>query len=140
MTKHLAAWSIAFAAVFLGAADAAYAAELVAAGRFQGASRHQAEGVAQLVRNADGSYAVSMSGFSSDPGPDIYIILSTAERPRTSQDIRKSRYIVLGRRQGETGDQSYKLPLVVDPGNYRSVGIWCRRYSVLFGAAPLVRK
>ncbi len=121
-------------------ADPAAAEEVLASGRFHGASRHQAAGVARLVKTSDGGYAVSFSEFASDPGPDIFIILSTAEDPRSSGDIKKSRYIALGRRQGETGVQSYKLPLTVDPGKFRSVGIWCRQYSILFGAAPLERE
>ncbi len=135
----VAAAALLLAVVGPGAAPAA-AEEILASGRFHGASRHRAAGVARLVKTADGGYAVSFSEFASDPGPDIFIILSTAEDPRSSGDIKKSRYIALGRRQGETGAQSYKLPLTVDPGNFRSVGIWCRQYSILFGAAPLRRQ
>lgn len=122
------------------AAAPAAAEEIIASGRFRGASRHQATGTAQLVKTSDGGYAVSFSNFASDPGPDIFIILSTAEDPRSSGDIKKSRYIALGRRQGETGGQSYTLPFTVDPDKFRSVGIWCRQYSILFGAAPLRRQ
>lgn len=116
------------------------AEEIIASGRFHGASRHQAAGTAQLVKSADGGYAVNFSEFDSDPGPDIFIVLSTAENPRSSADIKKSRFIMLGRRQGETGGQTYRVPFTVDPGNFRSVGIWCRQYSILFGAAALERK
>ena len=129
----------AFALVLSLGAPAA-AEEIVASGRFHGASRHQAAGVAQLVKTPDGGYAVSFSQFASDPGPDIFIILSTADDPRSSRDIKNSRYIALGRRQGETGGQTYRVPFTVDPGSFRSVGIWCRQYSILFGAAPLERK
>lgn len=126
----------------LGAGQAASAAsdkesQTVASGQFYGASNHRARGTAALIRTSDGGYAVRLDGFLSDPGPDIYIILSTAEAPRTSRDIKAGRYITLGRRKGETGAQSYDLPITVDPGAYRSVAIWCRQYSILFGAAPL---
>ncbi len=139
-TFALPGFVVAAALLLLAPAGPAAAEEILASGRFHGASRHQATGVARLVKNADGGYAVSLGEFASDPGPDIFIILSTAEDPRSSGDIKKSRFIALGRRQGETGGQTYAVPFTVDPGNFRSVGIWCRQYSILFGAAPLKRK
>jgi hypothetical protein len=37
------------------------------------------------------------------------------------------------------GDQNYAVPRVADPGSYRTVVIWCQRFSVTFGYAPLTR-
>ena len=42
-----------------------------------------------------------------------------------------------GALKGNVGDQNYDLPAGVDLTVYRSVTIWCRRFSVNFGTAPL---
>jgi hypothetical protein len=39
--------------------------------------------------------------------------------------------------KGNIGDQNYALPADVDIDRYRTVTIWCRRFSVNFGSAPL---
>jgi len=43
----------------------------------------------------------------------------------------------LGPLKGNVGDQNYDVPVGVDLAKYRAVSIWCRRFSVNFGAAPL---
>ena len=39
--------------------------------------------------------------------------------------------------KGNIGDQNYEIPATVDLANYRTVTIWCKRFSVNFGSAPL---
>jgi hypothetical protein len=39
--------------------------------------------------------------------------------------------------KGNRGDQNYEVPATVDLTKYRAVTIWCRRFSVNFGSAPL---
>jgi hypothetical protein len=41
-----------------------------------------------------------------------------------------------GRREGNRGDQQYELPARIR-GGARTVRIWCRAFSALFGSAPL---
>jgi hypothetical protein len=43
----------------------------------------------------------------------------------------------LGSLKGNIGDQNYELPLNADLAKYRAVTIWCKRFSVNFGTAPL---
>jgi len=38
---------------------------------------------------------------------------------------------------GNRGDQNYDIPASVHLAKYRTVTIWCRRFSVNFGSAPL---
>jgi hypothetical protein len=45
--------------------------------------------------------------------------------------------VPLGVRTALTGDQSYPVPANVNVADYKSVGVWCKQYSVLFGAAAL---
>jgi hypothetical protein len=39
--------------------------------------------------------------------------------------------------KGNMGDQNYTLGPDVDLSKYRAVSVWCKRFSVNFGAAPL---
>jgi hypothetical protein len=43
----------------------------------------------------------------------------------------------LGEIKGNVGDQNYILPSDLDLAKYRAVSIWCKRFSVNFGAAAL---
>ncbi|HEY7491674.1 MAG TPA: DM13 domain-containing protein [Candidatus Tectomicrobia bacterium] len=36
--------------------------------------------------------------------------------------------------------QNYDLPANVDLNTYRAVTVWCRRFSVHFGTAPLMQQ
>ena len=45
----------------------------------------------------------------------------------------------LGGLKGNIGDQNYPIPADVNLADYRSVSIWCDRFSVSFGAAELTR-
>ena len=135
--RHLLAAAL-FAPVALLALPAK-SDELVKQGRFYDGpyASHKVSGEARLVRTQDGSYELRLTGFVSDEGPDVYIILSTAERPTEDAHIKKSEWIPLGKRTALTGDQSYPVPERLDLDEIRSVGVWCKRFSVLFGAAAL---
>ena len=47
------------------------------------------------------------------------------------------RFLALGKLKGTEGDQNYEIPADIDLGTYRSVTIWCARFSVSFETAPL---
>ena len=135
--------SLLAAALFAPAALLALPAnseELVKQGRFYDgphAPGHKVSGEARLVRTEDGGYELRLSGFVSDEGPDVYIILSTAERPTKDAQVRSSTWVPLGKRLALTGDQSYPVPAGLAVDDFKSVGVWCKRFAVLFGAAAL---
>ncbi|MBO4208508.1 DM13 domain-containing protein [Micromonospora echinofusca] len=114
-------------------------ATLVSAGEFI-SHEHGTTGQARIVRQPDGSYRLELVGLVTSNGPDLRIWL-------TDQPVRSGtagwrvfddgRRVELGRLKGNRGDQVYPLPAGVDPADYRSVSIWCKRFSVSFGAAPL---
>ena len=136
--RHLLAAAVFVAAGATGLA--AQAGEVIRQGAFYDgphAPGHKVSGQAQVVQNADGSYEVRLSDFVSDDGPDVYIILSTAEKPTQDAHVKGSKWLPVGKRAALTGDQSYPVPASVNIDDYKSVGIWCKRYSVLFGAAAL---
>jgi Electron transfer DM13 len=46
----------------------------------------------------------------------------------------------LGSIKGNKGDQNYDVPADVDLNKYRAVTIWCARFGVNFGTAPLTSR
>ena len=96
-------------------------------------------GNAYIREGTDGAYWLAFTDFVSDEGPDVNIILSPAQAPKTDAAIKQAGYITIAVRKALTGDQSYRLPEDFDPSRYQSVGIWCEEFGVLFGAAQLQR-
>lgn len=43
----------------------------------------------------------------------------------------------LGPLKGTEGDQNYSIPAGTDLSKYKTVAIYCERFNVTFGAAPL---
>ncbi|BCJ43458.1 hypothetical protein GCM10010168_42320 [Actinoplanes ianthinogenes] len=120
-------------------APAAPVATVVAQGSFV-THEHDTTGTARIVRNADGSHQLELVGLDTTDGPDLRVWL-------TDQPVRAGaagwrvfddgEYRELGRLKGNHGDQVYAIPAGVDPAEFRSVSIWCKRFSVSFGAAAL---
>jgi hypothetical protein len=99
---------------------------LVADGRFRSGA-HETRGTASLVRTPDGRRFLTLTGFSTAPGPDlrVYTVPEGAGVGRAAD---------LGRLKGNKGDQQYAVPRGAPVG---SVVIWCRAFSVEFGTAVL---
>jgi hypothetical protein len=101
---------------------------------------HATTGTARLIRDPDGSHRIELAGLDTSDGPDLRVWL-------TDQPVREGRagwhvfddgaYVELGKLKGNRGDQVYAVGGDVDVTAYRSVSIWCKRFSVSFGAAPL---
>jgi hypothetical protein len=101
---------------------------------------HETSGTARLVRNPDGSHQVELAGLDTSDGPDLRVWLTDQEVRKGSAGWRvfdDGKWAELGRLKGNRGDQVYPLPADLDPAAYRSVSIWCKRFAVSFGAAPL---
>jgi hypothetical protein len=102
---------------------------------------HPTTGTARIVRLADGSYRLELVALDTSNGPDLRVWL-------TDQPVREGtpgwrvfddgEWVELGRLKGNRGDQAYAIPAGADPARFTSVSIWCRRFAVSFGAAPLM--
>lgn len=99
-------------------------------GDFRGLA-HETTGTARIVEG--GSRTLTLTGFRTDPGPDLYVYLVPGVT--TGEDV--SGGAQLARLKGNVGDQQYELPAGVDLSDGATVVIWCRTFSVSFGAAPL---
>lgn len=101
---------------------------------------HDTSGTAEVIRLADGERVLALRGLDTSNGPDLRVWL-------TDQPVKPGRagwhvfddgvFVELGRLKGNRGNQSYALPASLDLAKYRSVTIWCKRFSVSFGAAEL---
>jgi hypothetical protein len=101
-------------------------------GRFRGADDfHYARGTARLVETAAGRFTVRLEDFSVRNGPDLFVYLS----PNPDGYAKGS--IELGRLKATDGSFNYAVPAGVDVARIRSVVIWCKAFSVQFGAAEL---
>ena len=58
---------------------------------------------------------------------------------RWQPSVARSSHIDLGGLKGNIGDQNYAVPRSAGRDGYRTVVIWCQRFSVTFGYAPLAR-
>lgn len=97
---------------------------------------HQASGTVRVLRLADGARVLRLEGLDVENGPDLYVTLAAAA-PDAPNGAYDSDYVSLGRLKGNKGDQTYAVPTSIDLARYKSVVIWCKRFSVAFGTAPL---
>jgi Electron transfer DM13 len=112
---------------------------LVSQGTFV-AHEHDTSGVARIVRAADGAYRLELVGLDTSNGPDLRVWLTdqpVSEGGAGWRVFDDGRWVELGTLKGNRGDQAYLVPADVDPTQFRSVSIWCKRFGVSFGAAPL---
>jgi hypothetical protein len=75
-------------------------------------------------------------------GPDLVVILHRSEdvigsTTPPAYPINEGDYVVLAPLQQFKGAQSYPIPDTINLADYRSVGIWCRKFNATFGAAAL---
>lgn len=107
------------------------------AGRFEDAE-YATSGVAKVIELADGSRFVRLEGFSTSNGPDVFVGLSDSPSGGAWGSYDDTRYVQLGSLKATDGNQNYEIPPDVDLGGFRSVVIWCDRFDVAFGTAPVV--
>ena len=107
----------------------------LAAGAFR-SFEHDTDGRAKVIALADGKRILRFEDFSTSNGPDVRVYLSSA--PASSDGDRfDDHYVELGELKGNIGNQNYTIPASLDLARYRTAVVWCKRFSVAFGAAPL---
>lgn len=99
------------------------------------AKAHPTSGQVRLVPTADGT-VVRIEGLDTDNGPDLVVHLVPATADAGNAALGEGA-LDLGPLKGNVGNQNYAVPAGTDLSKYRSVVIWCRRFAVPFGAAPL---
>jgi len=108
----------------------------LASGQFHSGA-HETKGVATVFQLADGKKALRLTNFATSNGPDVHVYLVAAQDATDNDSVTKAGFVDLGSLKGNIGDQNYELPANADLAKYRAVTIWCKRFSVNFGTAPL---
>jgi hypothetical protein len=98
---------------------------------------HETIGNATVLSLADGRRILRLTNFSTSNGPDVRVYLVAASDVNDDATVKTAGFVELGPMKGNKGDQNYELPATVDLAQYRTVTIWCKRFSVNFGSAPL---
>jgi electron transfer DM13 len=111
----------------------------LAAGNFHSVA-HDSKGVATIYQLPDGKRTLRLTEFSTSNGPELMLYLVAANDATDSDMVKKAGFVTLGPLKGNQGDQNYDLPADLDLAKYRAVTVWCHRFGVNFGTAPLVRK
>lgn len=114
----------------------AAASVVLAEGRFV-SQEHDTAGTAKVLELPDGGRVLRLEGFSTSDGPDIHVWLSDATAGGEWSKYDDGRYVPLGEVKATEGNHNYAIPPEADLGGLNSVVIWCDRFDVAFGSAPL---
>jgi hypothetical protein len=117
-------------------APGASSAQPLESGRFY-SILHPTEGTATIYQMGDGTRVLRFTSFSTSNGPDVHVYMIAADDAKDSATVEKAGFVDLGVIKGNIGDQNYTLGSDLDLTKYRAVSIWCKRFSVNFGAAAL---
>lgn len=118
------------------APDAPAAPMTLAQGVFH-SNAHETTGSATVLSLGDGRRILRLTSFSTSNGPDVRVYLVAAPDVMDDETVKRAGFVELGPMKGNKGDQNYEIPATVDLAQYRTVTIWCKRFSVNFGSAPL---
>jgi Electron transfer DM13 len=111
-------------------------AQTLESGRFY-SILHPTAGTATVYQLGDGTRILRLTSFSTSNGPDVHVYMVAADDAKDAASVEKAGFVDLGVIKGNIGDQNYTLGSSLDLAKYRTVSIWCKRFSVNFGAAPL---
>jgi hypothetical protein len=98
---------------------------------------HSTSGNATIFRMADGARVLRFTNFSTSNGPDVHVYMVAADDAKDIATVQQAGFVDLGVLKGNIGDQNYTIGSDLDLAKYRAVSIWCKRFSVNFGAAAL---
>ena len=96
-------------------------------GEFAGLGSYSVSGNASVVTDGNQRFLSLADDFNSSNGPDLKVYLRAES----------GEFINLGELKGNIGDQNYEIDGEVDLETYATVEIWCERFNVGFGEAPL---
>jgi Electron transfer DM13 len=98
---------------------------------------HPTAGTATIYQMGDGTRVLRFTGFTTSNGPDVHVYMVASDDAKDVATVQQAGFIDLGVIKGNIGDQNYTLGGDLDLAKYRAVSIWCKRFSVNFGAATL---
>ena len=105
-------------------------------GEFRGIA-HETSGEAELRVLPEGGHSLRLKDFMTSDGPQVEVYLVAADDAPDNETVARSGYVSRDPLKGNLGAQNYVIPVDVDLSRYRFVSIWCKRFGVNFGVAPL---
>jgi len=108
----------------------------IASGHFV-RQEHKVAGTARVLELPNGQRLLRLEDFATSDGPDLQVWLS--EKPAGGNWFKygKGRSVRLGALKATDGNHNYPIPVGEDLAGLSSAVIWCRRFRVAFGSAPL---
>ena len=97
---------------------------------------HPASGVATVITDGSKSF-LRFEDFETDNGPDLFVYLSAGVTATSPAGALDDDFIDLGKLKGNIGAQNYEIPAGTDLAKYKTVVIWCKRFTTAFGASDL---
>lgn len=131
-TLALAGGALALTAVRDTTVDESVAAGPASLGGTFASGAHETSGSARIVAGAGGESVLTLTDFRTDAGPDLFVYAV----PGGSTDSVEGG-VRLGSLKGNIGNQQYALPAGLELDGGATIVIWCRAFSVAFGAASL---
>ena len=101
-------------------------------------AEHATSGTARILQLADGRRFVHIEDLATSDGPDLHVWLSEGRSGGNWRSYDDRREIRLGDLKATHGNQNYEIPEDADLTGMRSVVIWCDRFNVAFGTAPVL--
>lgn len=96
---------------------------------------HPTLGNARIIEENGFRYLEFTQDFTTAMGPEVQVILY--RNGSIPVKIKEEDYINLAPLKNFEGAQRYQLPQNLDLSEFKSVGIWCRKFNVTFGYATL---
>lgn len=101
---------------------------------------HSTSGKVRVLELADGSRVLRIEDLDTSDGPDLRVWLSDQPVKEGTDGwfvFDDGKWLELGELKGNKGNANYPIPPDADLDTLKSVSIWCKRFSVSFGAAAL---
>jgi hypothetical protein len=108
----------------------------LASGMFHSVA-HDTKGTATILQLPNGQRVLRLTNFETSNGPDVRVLLVAANDASDNDTVKNNMPRELAPLKGNIGDQNYDIPADVDLAKYKAATIWCNRFSVNFGTAPL---
>jgi hypothetical protein len=121
------------------AADANSDPVVLASGSFI-SHEYSTTGTVVVLQFPSGERVLRMEDLDTSNGPDLHVWITDApviEGLAGWKVFDDGKYVSLGKLKGNKGSQNYDLPDSVNLDELTSISIWCKRFSVSFGAAEL---
>jgi len=93
--------------------------------------------VATILELADGRRFVRLEDLATSDGPDLHVWVTDQPSGGDWSSYDDGRYLRLGELKANNGNQNYEIPAKADLAGLTSVVIWCDRFNVAFGTAPV---